>query len=114
MMAKIFKFIKEHQILILGFAISLQLLFLIFKGRPQDTGLYQTKELIAAKDETIRAIQRERDIYREWKDSTIATLNARNNQLEKDYTKTTVKYERIPIIVNAYSRDSLRAAIERY
>ena len=114
MINKLLKFVKEHQTLIVGVVISLQLLYFLFKRSPSDTGLSQTKELISAKDETIRAIERERDIYRAWKDSTVSALNSRNNQLEKEYTKSTIKYEKIPIIINAYSRDSLRAAIERY
>lgn len=69
---------------------------------------------IAAKDETIKAVIREREIFREWKDSAVAAANQKETQLVKEYRTTTIKYETIPVYYNIVGRDTLRAAAERW
>jgi hypothetical protein len=69
---------------------------------------------IAAKDEVIQSIIRERDTYREWKDSEIARYRRIDSVLQNSVKQTIIKYEKIPTTVRNYSNDELRRAIENY
>jgi len=72
------------------------------------------KELIKAKDETIQAVIRERDTYRQWKDDAINELKAKDSVLQLKVKTNTIRYEKIPVTVSNLSDDELRSAVENY
>ena len=72
------------------------------------------KELLKAKDETIQAVIRERDTYRQWKDDAINELHKKDSVLQLKVKTNTVRYEKIPVTVSNYSDDELRSAVESY
>lgn len=115
------KFAKEHIVTVLLWFTRVVLIILVFSLIRKIDGRAPIKEIseayqqiIKSKDETIQAIQRERDTFREWKDSAISELNKRNDQLSKDYSKTIILHDKIPVYINALGNDSLRAAAERW
>jgi cell division FtsZ-interacting protein ZapD len=69
---------------------------------------------IAAKDEVIKSIERERDTYREWKDSEIARYRRIDSALQNSVKQTIIKYEKIPATISRYNNDELRRAVENY
>lgn len=72
------------------------------------------KELIKAKDETIQAVARERDAYREMKDDAIKELQTKDSLLQLRVKTNTIRYEKIPVIVAGISDTALRSAIEDF
>lgn len=111
------KFIKAHIVaLLLGVIIIIQVASWIRggSGSKEAIKIASLQREILAKDEVNRATERERDAYRELKDSTNARLNERNDQLVKEYHTTTIKYETIPVYYNIVGTDTLRAAAERW
>lgn len=80
----------------------------------RDKGDDSYKELIRAKDETIQAVARERDTYRQWKDDAIQELQTKDSLLQIKVKTNTVRYEKIPVTVGNYSDDELRRAVEEY
>jgi len=84
-----------------------------FLSRPSSSGI-DYKELIKAKDETIQAVIRERDVYRQWKDDAINELNKKDSVLQLKIKTNTVRYEKIPVTVSNLSDEELRRAVEEY
>ena len=100
-------------ICVIGLILILTLLF----KKKDSTDIDAQKALIAAKDETIKAIQHERDTYKEWnneKDNFIAEHQRIDSILVLRSQQTIVKYERIPIAVKSLSNEDLRRAIYNY
>jgi len=83
-----------------------------FLSRPK-TGI-DYKELIKAKDETIQAVIRERDVYRQWKEDAIQELHEKDSVLQIKVKTNTIRYEKIPVTVSNLSDDELRRAVEGY
>jgi hypothetical protein len=73
-----------------------------------------TAQIVKAKDETIQAIIRERDTYREWKDAAIAELQRKDSALQVKYQSTIIKYEKIPVYINSLNKDGLRSEYTNY
>lgn len=74
------------------------------------------KELVKAKDETIKAIQGQRDIYKELneeKDRQISEHEKKDSILLIQAKQLKVIYEKIPVYINSLDRDGLRSAGER-
>lgn len=103
--------------------IVVLLLVSLFSGKGStDNSTY--KELIKAKDETIKAIQGERDAYillTQEKDKSIAVSERKDSVLlqtiinnQAKYTANEKRYQNIPFVVSNWSKDSLRLAISRY
>ena len=95
-------------------------LFGIFKGK--ETLPDHFKELIAAKDETIISISRERDTYRQWKDEQTAELQVKDSILVSAFQKNQSTYKpiyedlkNIPLRIVRISGndDSIRAAFSK-
>lgn len=107
--------IKYSIFTVIGIAIIILVISLITSYKNKSDDSY--KELIKAKDETIKAIQEQRDILKqlnEEKDLQIeqhfkndSILMARSKQLN-------VKYEKIPVYINSLDRENLRAAVWNY
>ena len=83
----------------------------LFKGKPI---VPNNEGEIKAKDETIAAVIRERDTYRAWKDEAIQQRNTADSLLQVKYKTNTIKYERIPVIINALPPDELVRAAEEF
>lgn len=83
----------------------------IFSKKPT---LHDNSGEIKAKDETIQAVIRERDTYREWKDEAISELRRKDSALQVRYKTNTVIYEKIPVTVANYSDNELRRAVEDF
>lgn len=94
------------------FAIGGLLILLTFFKRNNNGIDY--KELLKAKDETIQAVTRERDVYRQWKDDAINELQKKDSVLQLKIKTNTMRYEKIPVTVSNYSDDELRSAVENY
>ena len=69
---------------------------------------------IKALEKVIEAKESERDIYRAWKDETVALLQKRDSALKTEYKTTVVKYEKIPANIRNLSNEELRRAVESY
>lgn len=80
--------------------------------RAKDNQYY--KDIMKAKDETIQAVIRERDTYRQWKDDAINELQQKDSLLQLKIKTNTVKYEKVAGTVANYSDDELRRAVEDY
>lgn len=72
------------------------------------------EDLIKAKDETIQAVIRERDVYRQWKDDAINELHKADSMLQIKYKTNVVKYEKIPVTISNLSDEELRSAVENF
>lgn len=95
--------------ILLGAAV---IIFITFFNKSKDGIDY--KELIKAKDETIQAVARERDAYREMKDEAIKALQEKDSLLQLRVKTNTIRYEKIPVMVGNLSDDELRSAIENF
>lgn len=104
----------RDKILIIGGVLlfGAVIIFFTFIGKRKDGIDY--KELIKAKDETIQAVIRERDTYRQWKDDAIQELQTKDSLLQLKVKTNTVRYEKIPVMVGNLSDDELRSAVESY
>lgn len=100
---------KQNIILVGLIAIVVILLFGMFRKKP-DSDL----ELIKAKDETIKAVTSERDVYRKWKDDEVREGQKKDSLLQLRYKTNAIRYEKIPVIVGNYSDDELKRAIEDF
>lgn len=69
---------------------------------------------IKAKDELIEVLRRGREDDRRMLDSTFAVLKSMESEKVKEYHKTVIKYEAIPVYINTLERDSLRAVFENF
>ena len=87
----------------------------IFRRHPKPDDTY--KQVIASKDETIKAVEQQRDIYKQWKEDITVQIN---DHLKKDSVlfsqskKNDIRYEKIPVYIMSLSRDSLRSAVYQY
>jgi len=75
------------------------------------------KELIKAKDETIKAIQEQRDVYKqviEEKNSQLAQHYRNDSILMVQSKQLTIKYEKIPVYINSLDREGLRTKVWEY
>jgi hypothetical protein len=105
--------IKYSIIAVLGIAVIVLLISLFTKKKSDDN----YKEVIKAKDETIKAIQRERDAYIEIKaeykkqDSLLQLILLENKNKLKANDK---KLKDIPVTVTNLSKEELRRAIIEY
>lgn len=106
-MGNILSRIKFEHIVIAGLLIYL----FIPKGGKQVQD--RTGE-IKALEKVIEAKESERDIYRAWKDETVALLQKRDSALKTEYKTTVVKYEKIPANIRNLSNEELRRAVENY
>lgn len=99
------------QNIILGILVVIVgiLIFGLFRKQP-DSNL----ELIKAKDETIKAVTSERDVYRKWKDDEVREGQKKDSLLQLRYKTNTIRYEKIPVIISNLSDDELRSAVENY
>lgn len=104
--------IKYSILGVIGIAVIILAISLITSYRNKGDDSY--KELIKAKDETIQAVIRERDIFRQWKDDAINELHKKDSVLQLKIKTNTVKYEKIPVTVGNLSDDELRRAVEEY
>lgn len=89
------------------------LIFVIFFNNHSSKAVDYSAE-IKAKDETIEAMAKQRDIYREWKDEAVKALLQKDSVLKSSIKINTIKYEKIPATVRSYDNDELRRAIENY
>lgn len=96
---------------ILAFAVIIIAVTFLFSNR--QSGI-DYKELLKAKDETIQAVIRERDTYRQWKDDAINELKEKDSLLQVKIKTNTVRYEKIPVTVGNLSDEELRSAVENY
>lgn len=74
-------------------------------------------ELIKAKDETIKAIQEQRDIYKQLnaeKDERIEQHFKNDSILITQSKQLNIKYEKIPVYINSLDRENLRSAVWNY
>lgn len=101
--------------IIIGICVVALLISLFTAFRNKVNGDY--KELIKSKDETIKAIEGQRDIYKQ----VIAEKNRELEQhfkndsiLAKQSKQLTVKYEKIPVYINSLDREGIRNAITNY
>jgi hypothetical protein len=106
------KFIHDHQILVAAVILAAGL-WLMYLRKPSQAPPDRSAEL-AAKDETIRAIKSERDVYRAWKDEAVAEKQKADSLLNLKDKATIVKYATIPVYINSLNRDSLRAEVLRF
>lgn len=95
---------------ILAFAVIIIALTFLTKAKPD----IDYREIIKAKDETIQAVIRERDTYRQWKDDVIEELNKKDSALQAKVKTNIIRYEKIPVTVSNLSDDELRSAVENY
>lgn len=95
-------------------AIAAVILVISLLTSYRDKGDDHYKELVKAKDETIQAVIRERDTYRQWKDDAIDELHKKDSVLQLKIKTNTVRYEKIPVTVGNLSDDELRSAVENY
>lgn len=95
---------------ILAFAAIVWALTFLYRKTPY----VDYKELIKAKDETIQAVIRERDTYRQWKDDIINELQKMDSILQTRIKTNTVRYEKIPVTVSNLSDEELRSAVENF
>lgn len=75
------------------------------------------KELIQAKDETIKAVQVQRDIYKEViedKNRELGQHFKNDSILATQSKRLTIKYESIPNNINSLDREGLRAEFHNY
>lgn len=89
-------------------------LFILFTFINKKKSGVDYKELIKAKDETIQAVIRERDTFRQWKDDAINELKEKDSLLQLKIKTNTVRYEKIPVTVSNLSDEELRRAVEEY
>lgn len=95
---------------VIGLAVSL---FTSYRNKDNDN----YKELIKAKDETIKAIQEQRDIYKQLnaeKDLQIEQHFKNDSILMVRSRQLNVKYEKIPVYINSLDRENLRTAVYNY
>ena len=104
--------IKYSILGVIGIAAIILIISLLTSYRNKGDDSY--KELIKAKDETIQAVIRERDAYRQWKDEKIEELQKMDSMLQTKVKTNTVRYEKIPVTVSNLSDDELRRAVENY
>lgn len=100
---------KQNIILIILVVIAGILIYGLF-NKKQDSSL----ELIKSKDETIKAVTSERDVYRKWKDDEVKEGQKKDSLLQLRYKTNTIRYEKIPVIVGNFSDDELRRAVEEF
>jgi len=99
---------------LLGILVILAVIYLVTIFGKKDKAP-DTSELIKAKDETIQAVIRERETFREWKDALIAENYKKDSLLQIKYKANTIIYEKtIPATVNNYSDHELQSAVESY
>jgi cell division FtsZ-interacting protein ZapD len=103
------KITLEH-IKVLLIAAVLVYLFLPKKGKQIVDRIGE----IAAKDEVIKSLERERDTYRAWKDEAVAILQKKDSELQKEVKTTIIKYEKIPAVIRNYNNEELRRAVTDY
>jgi hypothetical protein len=73
--------------------------------------------LMESKDREIKAEQEHRVTLEKWnesKDAEIADLRKQDSVLKQKSQQVIIKYEKIPVTVNAYSYDELRRAVEEF
>jgi hypothetical protein len=106
------KITKDHVDLAVKIGIAVILSLILFgKSSRYDKTAYN--DAIKAKESEVQAIRSERDVYRAWKDSTIAELR-RNDEVLQSREKTIItKYEKIPVYINALDREQLRDEIRK-
>lgn len=101
---------KQNIILILIVVIAGVLIYGLFNNKSDSRYL----DTIKAQDETIKAVQAERDTYRQWKDDEVREGQKKDSLLRLKYKSNTIVYEKIPVIVGNYSDDELRRAVEDF
>lgn len=94
-------------------AIAVIILFISLMTAYKNKTDSHYKELIKAKDETIKAISSERDSERQAKDYAVSELHKKDSILQTRYKTNTIIYEKIPANINTLDREGLRAAGER-
>lgn len=100
---------------VLGIAVIILLISLFTSYRDRGNDYY--KDLIKAKDETIKAIQEQRDIYKEVNERTNQILvehEKKDSILYQQSKQLVIRYEKIPVYINSLDRDGLRAAFSNY
>lgn len=104
---------KQRIVIIIGILV-LAGIIIMFTFLYRKTDSFDYKEIIKAKDETIQAVIREREVYRQWKDEAINELNKKDSLLQIKVKTNTVRYEKIPVTVGNLSDEELRSAVENY
>ena len=69
---------------------------------------------LKAKDELIKSITNERDAERKLNDLIVDQLHEKDSMLQIKYKSNTIIYEKIPVIVEHYSNDELKRAVEEF
>ncbi len=107
--------LSKKMAIILGVLIIAVIIILITFVKKSKPGI-DYKELIKAKDETIKAIENQRDIYKGLiaeKDLQIEQHFKNDSLLLEKSKQIQIRYDKIPVYINSLDREGLRAAGER-
>jgi hypothetical protein len=81
--------------------------FTFFKGKDHSGEL-------KAKDDLIKSITSERDAERKLNDFVVSQLKEKDSLLKLKYQTNVIRYEKVPVIVEHYSNDELKRAVEEF